>query len=64
MGWNKLEPGSKIKNPGVWAMSAGQKSAKTLVDKMRTNTEQEKRKTWAKPWSKSRKKVPKNRQKT
>jgi len=44
-------------------MSEEQKGAKNLVDKMRTNTKQEKRKVWAKPLRLSRKKVPKARQK-
>jgi hypothetical protein len=42
-------------------MSDIQKDAKDLVDKMRTNTVEQKRKVWAKPLRLSRKKVPKAR---
>jgi hypothetical protein len=44
-------------------MSEEQKDTKNLVEKMRTNTEQQKRKVWAKPLRLSRKKVQKARQK-
>ncbi len=39
------------------------KETKTLVDKMRANTEQGQRKVWAKPYRQSRKKYPKARHK-
>jgi hypothetical protein len=44
-------------------MSEEQKGAKSLVEKMRANTEQQKRKVWAKPLRLARKKVQKVRQK-
>ena len=44
-------------------MSDGHNDAKDLVDKMRTNTVEQKRKVWAKPLRLSRKKVPKARHK-
>jgi hypothetical protein len=50
-------------NLGAGAMSEAQKNAKGLVEKMRTNTEHQNRKTTTKLWRQSRKKVQKNRQK-
>jgi hypothetical protein len=44
-------------------MSEEQSDTKDMVDKMRTNTVQQKRKVWAKPLRLSRKKVPKARHK-
>jgi hypothetical protein len=48
---------------GVEAMSDESKGSKSLVDKMRANTKQDNRKTTARLWRQSRKKVQKNRQK-
>jgi hypothetical protein len=50
-------------NPGAKGMSEAKISAKGMVDKMRTNTEHQNRRTTTKLWRQSRKKVQKNRQK-